>query len=367
MNARGSLLAYQSFSRVFPRLARLPSVTACKPFDRHQNGGSCLFPTSTRSFTVGSRLLSLEQRSDSSQKQHPHSTRTVFVFGFKSPTTEAKLQEYFAQFGEIESFVLPRKFKNLREKSRGFALVKYKSEDDFEKVLFQTHVLDGHDLDVEKSRPNLPRVGETCFVQVRNLDSKTRKEDLQEHFSKYGSVKAIDWPTDSATNSKHEFCFVQFSLPEEAEEATKDLNQRLGGMDLKVLMSNSKKCKHVATTNSLAVCVNATPQAVAAYFGKFGKIKSISGKFSPRKPKFLLVFEDESSVKKISLQTHFIENEEVFPSRDAPNVPAREYEKQIFTDDVFPNLAEGSKVIPCFRQFGKTVVSQKVVLEPAKT
>ena len=371
MNARGSLLVYQSFSRLFPRLARLPvrSVTACKPFDLHQHGGPCWFPTSTRSFSIGSRLLSSVEHSENSDKQHPHSTRTVFVFGFKSPTTETKLQEYFSQFGEIESFTVPR--KSITKQSRGFALVKYKSEDDFENVLRQTHVLDGHNLAVEKSRPILPLREKTCFVQVRNLDSKTRKEDLQEHFSKYGSVEAIDWPTDPATNSKREFCFVQFSFPEQAGEATKNLNQSLDGMEIEVLMSNSKICTSLAATNKLNVCADSTVEAVATYFGKFGKIKSIWANYSPvgtsslLKPMFSLIFEDESSVKEISLQTHFIEDQEVFPSRGlSKSFATKPFEKQIFIDEL-PHQFKASNVIQYFRQFGN--VKHCRVTEDPKT
>ena len=283
--------------------------------------------------------------------------RTIFVTSFKRPITEDNLREHFAQFGEIESFTWA--LTKITKRSRGFAHITYKSEDDVENVLRQPHVLGGRHLVVQKSRPILHQFEKTCFVQVRNVDSKVKKEDLKEHFSKYGSVVAIDWPVDVKTNSKHDFCFVQFSSTDEAELASRDINQTLFDQDVQVQKSNSKICTNLAATNRLVVSANATVEAVVAYFGKFGKIKSAWGNYSivgtdfPLYPMYSLLFEEEKSVHEISKQTHFIQGQEVFPSRGLPkSALAYPFEKKVFVDEL-PMKVTKDDVTRYFRQFGQ--------------
>jgi len=359
MNIRGSFLVYQSFSRLFPRVARLsfrPASTGNAFLILHQHGSTSVFPTS-RNFSVGSRSLSTSEQSEKTEKQGnmPQSReRTVFVTNFRPPITEGSLREHFAQFGEVESFSLAR--TKVTNRALGYAFVKFKSEDDVENVLRQSHILGGRQLVVQKSRPILPQLGKTCFVQVRNVDPQTRKEVLQEHFSKYGSVLAIDQPVDIKTNSKGGLCFVQFSSVEEAERAANDESQTLCGQEVLVQKSSSKVCTSLGDTNRVVVCADETVESIVAYFGKFGKIKSVWGSFSHvganLMPMFSLLFEDEHSVKEISKQTHFIQEQEIYPQRGLPKpVLKQAFEKKIVVDKL-PDQVNTEDVIKYFRHFG---------------
>lgn len=51
------------------------------------------------------------------------------------------------------------------------------------------------------------------------------KEHITEIFSHYGTIKSIDFPTDRLHNQQSRgFCYVEFTTPEEAENAMKHMD-----------------------------------------------------------------------------------------------------------------------------------------------
>ena len=222
----------------------------------------------------------------------------------------------------------------------------------------QSHTLNGSQLTVKTSRPVLPESDTTCFVVVNNVDTKMRKEDLLEHFSKYGTVVAIDCPIDHVARSRFNHCFVQFSLKEEVEEAAKDERQILGDQEVLVQKSTSRISKHLSltTTNMLLVLAESTVESIATYFGKFGEVEAVWGNFDcvgPIPPSFqCLMFYSRKPVlyKKLARQSHFIDDQEVFTLRGV-NKPVFQFEKKIVVDQL-PDLVSAENVIQHFQQFG---------------
>ena len=365
MNARVSFPVYQSFSRLFTRFAcRLPARPAIKRsslLTLHQNGGTLALSSlsATRQFSVDFRLLSSsEQSENSAQREHASEDRkwTLFVTNFRQPVTKESLRNHFSQFGEIESFTWAE--TKVTKRARGYAFVTYAKEEDFENVLRQSHELFGRQLVVQISSPRSPQLDKTCSIQVRNVEAKMRKEDLLEHFSTFGSVDAIDWPVDTRTSFKRDFCFVQFSSTEEAEEATKSQNQILGGQEILVQKSNSLICKKVASTNRLVVYGDTTVEAIANYFNKFGQIDAVWGNFtvvganSTITPIFSLIFKEKRPVNEISKKSHFIKDKEVFTLRSLPKpVLTYPFEKKIVVDEL-PDRVTVEDILSYFRQFG---------------
>ena len=361
MNARGSLLAYQSFSRLFTRFAYRPvrpTIKSSTFLTLRQDGGPLPSFSATRKCSTDSRLFSSDQSENSAQQEDmPDSReRTLFVANFRQPVTEETLRNHFSQFGEIENFTWAR--TNVTKRDRGFAFVTYKKKEDFENVLRQSHELYSRQLVVQKSTPIPPQRYKTLSVQVQNVDAKMRKEDLLEHFSKFGSVVAIDWPVDTITNIKRGFCFVQFSTTEEAEEAARIENQILGVQEILVQKSNSTTCKNVASTNRLVVCADLTVEAIATYFSKFGKIDAIWGNFttvganSTIMPLFSLLFKEKCPVNEISKKSHFINGKEVFVLRSIPKpVLAYPFENKVVVDELPDEVTVGD-VVSYFKQFG---------------
>lgn len=357
MNVRSSFFVYQSFSRLFSRFARLtqqvrPLITGNPSRSPRQYGD--LSMTGTRIISTNVPLLSAEEHPKKLEKVLRVHERTVFVTNFRNPVTEETLREYFSQFGEIENFEWVR--TKVTRRTKGYAFVTYKNKEDYANVLRQSHTLNGGQMIVKTSRPILPESDTTCFVIVNNVDAKMRKEDLLEHFSKYGTVVAIDWPIDKVARSRLDHCFLQFSSEEEVEEAANDERQILGDQEVLVRKSTSRISKHLTTTNRLLVLADSTVESIAAYFGKFGEVEAVWGNFksvgpnSSVIPMFSVVFKKASSVQEISKQSHFINDQEVFTLRGV-NKPIFQFEKKIVVDEL-PDLVSAENVIQHFQQFG---------------
>ncbi|CAO2174672.1 unnamed protein product [Urochloa humidicola] len=62
------------------------------------------------------------------------------------------------------------------------------------------------------------RYGGNTRLYVGRLSSRTRKEDLEDIFGRYGRVRHVDM--------KHEFAFVEFSDPRDADDARYNLDAR---------------------------------------------------------------------------------------------------------------------------------------------
>ena len=324
-----------------------------------QNGGTHALSSlsATRQFSVDFRLLSPSEQSENSAQQEYASEnrkRTLFATNFMQPVTKEFLRNHFSQFGEIESFTWAE--TKVTRRARGYAFVTYAKKEDFENILRQSHELFGRQLVVQISAPRPPQLGKTCSIQVRNVEAKTRKEDLLEHFSTFGSVDAIDWPVDTMTSFKRDFCFVQFSS---TEEAAKNESQILGGQEILVQKSNSLICKNMASTNRLVVYADTTAvEAIANYFNKFGQIDAVWGNFTvvganpTITPIFSLIFKEKRPVNEISKKSHFIKDKEVFTLRSLPKpVLTYPFEKKIVVDEL-PDRVTVEDILLYFRQFG---------------
>jgi cold-inducible RNA-binding protein len=72
-------------------------------------------------------------------------------------------------------------------------------------------------------------------LYVGNLSYSVRDEDLQQHFSAFGSVQSAKVMMDRDTGRSKGFGFVEMSSPAEAEAAIQGLNgKNFGGRDLTV-------------------------------------------------------------------------------------------------------------------------------------
>jgi RNA recognition motif-containing protein len=77
---------------------------------------------------------------------------------------------------------------------------------------------------------------------VGNLSFKTTEEQLQEAFSKAGTVVSVAIPTDRDTGRKRGFGFVEMGSEEEAQTAVRDFNgTMLDGREITVNPSRPKE------------------------------------------------------------------------------------------------------------------------------
>lgn len=61
-------------------------------------------------------------------------------------------------------------------------------------------------------------------IYIGNLSFEATKEDIQDVFVEYGSVKSVNVPTDRETGRVRGFAFVEMSTDEEEQAAISDLD-----------------------------------------------------------------------------------------------------------------------------------------------
>ena len=353
MNGRISFLSFQSFSRLFQRHinTRTPYRVVGAAFSLFS--GQSYFSTCRVLFADGEEVSTVKEESER------HENRTVFVSSLGRWATEHSLRGFFSKFGEIDSLSITR--TELTKRPR-FAHVTYSKPDSVERILQENPVLEGHKLHVQRSKRKFTDGARSCFVQVRNVSAATSREDITEHFSQYGSVVAVDWPGYPLSNTRREFCFVQFSSEEEADAACREEAQALvtSKQIVQVRKSLSKMNYESTDTILLYPSEGATAESLLEYFNKFGKIRSVAANFcfvdinSSAKPLFWLRFEDPSSVLQAVKETHVINGKVVPASRSPPRNASQVLEKKVFVDEL-PVHAGLEIVWGYFGKFGEVV------------
>ncbi|XP_033115264.1 squamous cell carcinoma antigen recognized by T-cells 3-like isoform X2 [Anneissia japonica] len=153
---------------------------------------------------------------------------TVFVKNLSYNITDEKIRSVFNQCGEITDVRMKVGNKN---KFRGFCYVEFKDEASVVKALqLDRHEIDGRPLyvdpSVDKSKGDKPKAKQ--FKWDTGLDQKklfisglprtTTKEDLQEMFAKYGTVKDVRIVTYRSGVPKG-LAFVEYEKESEASSA----------------------------------------------------------------------------------------------------------------------------------------------------
>merc|ERR1719273_671695 len=91
------------------------------------------------------------------------------------------------------------------------------------------------------SRSLSPRGGQKNKVYIGNLSFKTREEDIEYEFQRYGRVNDIYLPLDRETGRPRGFGFVTFEDDRDAKEAVRDMDGRkLDGRELRVEVARAK-------------------------------------------------------------------------------------------------------------------------------
>ncbi|XP_065844696.1 heterogeneous nuclear ribonucleoprotein D-like isoform X2 [Oscarella lobularis] len=131
-------------------------------------------------------------------------------------------------------------------KSRGFGFVLFSSPDCVKKVLLdpEPHVIDGKKVDAKRAVPHLskgPVNPRARKVFVGALHESIDEIALKEHFSQFGKVGDIDFPTDKATSKRRGFCFVALENEEQVASAAAKRFHEIRGYTVEVKFAVPKE------------------------------------------------------------------------------------------------------------------------------
>ena len=192
----------------------------------------------------------------------------VYVKNLPEDTTQAKLEEMFAEFGEVTSTHLAT---NQDGSSRGFGFVNFKTHEDAEKAvealndkevagkqLYVGRAQNKYERQTElKKRYEAQRLEQLTKYQgvnlyVKNLDDSIDSEKLNEAFTPFGHITSARLMTDDDGKSRG-FGFVCYSSPEEANKAISEMNgHMLGSKPLFVTLAQRKDVRTNAMRQQLS-------------------------------------------------------------------------------------------------------------------
>lgn len=185
----------------------------------------------------------------------------VYVKDFPEEWDDKKLSEVFGKFGEIKSIYLATSKEG---KSRGFAFVDFAKHEDAVaavKELNETSEYTSGDkkLYVARFQKKAERQNELrkkheeikrkmyekwrgTNLYIKNLDDTMDDKKLEELFAPFGKINSARIMVDKATGNSRGFGFVCFTLPEEAEKAMGEMNQKMiGSKPLFVALAQRKE------------------------------------------------------------------------------------------------------------------------------
>lgn len=174
------------------------------------------------SYSVESESESEESTKSGSNEEDDESKRTIYIKGIDYDLKEDELRDQMIRLGEVVRVNVPLTHDFRRNK--GFAYVEFKNKQDAIKglKLNDTELL-GRKITVSQA---LPRSNKKIFTLFcKNLSYNTTKEEITNHFSKYGKIFNVSLPIDMSNSDRNKgFCFVEFNDEEAIKKALKGKN-----------------------------------------------------------------------------------------------------------------------------------------------
>ncbi|KAK8967017.1 Heterogeneous nuclear ribonucleoprotein 1 [Platanthera guangdongensis] len=197
----------------------------------------------------------------------------LFIGGISWETTEEKLSDYFGKYGDVLQTVVMR--DKITGKPRGFGFVVFADPAIVDRVLQDTHTIDGRTVEakramsreeqhttVRSTNTNIPRnaVGSggggggsgnfrTKKIFVGGLPPTLTDMEFREYFEAFGTVTDVVVMYDQNTQRPRGFGFVSFDSEDSVERVVQKQFHDVGGKAVEVKRALPKDANPNSTTN----------------------------------------------------------------------------------------------------------------------
>ena len=154
------------------------------------------------------------RRNSENNDRRTEQFRKLFIGGLTPLTTEAKLKDFYSQWGEIVDVVVMKDGRTNR--SRGFGFITYKEPEMVDAAQAnRPHEIDGKTVEAKRAMPredsNSPESHMTVTkLFVGGLKKDVTHEELREYFSKYGNITECEVVAWKESGESRGFGFVTF-------------------------------------------------------------------------------------------------------------------------------------------------------------
>ncbi|KIX00594.1 uncharacterized protein Z518_09659 [Rhinocladiella mackenziei CBS 650.93] len=203
--------------------------------------------------------------SDQFKRDREHSS--ILVQNLPTDVTETKIRQYFSSCGTVKSLKL------LPDEENGVVI-------EFEDADAASYALSRDGREFEGSTLSVVlNTGSTLFVT--NYPAAADEAYIRKLFSPYGEILNVRFPS-LQRNKRRRFCYVEFKLPAEAQDATELDNKEIDGLHIVVKISNPA-ARHARTgkeNDGRTIFVGqlpfrATVKDVDELFSQYGKVEHV--------------------------------------------------------------------------------------------
>ncbi|KAI3921614.1 hypothetical protein MKW92_023071 [Papaver armeniacum] len=166
------------------------------------------------------------------QNHHHHtgdgaSPGKIFIGGLAKETTPLQFTKYFGKYGEITDSVIMK--DRVSGQPRGFGFVTYSDASVVDRVIEDTHVINGKQVEIKRTIPKGTMGSKdlkTKKIFVGGIPTSINEDEFSGFFSKFGEVKEHQIMRDHASTRSRGFGFITFDSEESVDNILRFSNSR---------------------------------------------------------------------------------------------------------------------------------------------
>ncbi|KAG6592108.1 Heterogeneous nuclear ribonucleoprotein 1, partial [Cucurbita argyrosperma subsp. sororia] len=183
-----------------------------------------------------------------SKGENPHtgdgaSPGKIFIGGLAKDTTYTQFNKHFGTYGEITDSVIMK--DRYTGQPRGFGFITYADPSVVDKVIEDTHVINGKQVEIKRTIPKghgQSKDFKTKKIFVGGIPSTVTEDEFNHFFSKYGKVAEHQIIRDHETNRSRGFGFIVFEEEEVVDEILSNGNMiDMSGTQVEIKKAEPKK------------------------------------------------------------------------------------------------------------------------------
>ncbi|GAW79764.1 RNA-binding protein [Plasmodium gonderi] len=198
---------------------------------------SSLTPKSRNGDTLSTASTGINEYANSSK--NVNEPFKFFIGGIPQNITNKYITEYFEKYGSVQNVVIAQDHETKR--NRGFAFVTMSSQINKDKILIDSHELNGKRVDVREEHNTTPSdIQRKIFVG--GLHYYWTKDTLESYFSAFGEIDVVQIVLDSSGRSRC-FGFVVFANESSVAKVLKHRRHKIYDKMVEVRKAEPKKPK----------------------------------------------------------------------------------------------------------------------------
>ncbi|KAJ6423697.1 hypothetical protein OIU84_024635 [Salix udensis] len=220
--------------------------------------------------------------------ENPHtgdgaSPGKIFIGGLAKDTTYATFNKHFGKYGEITDSVIMK--DRYTGQPRGFGFITYADPSVVDKVIEDTHVINGKQVEIKRTIPKgsgQSKDFKTKKIFVGGIPSSVTEDEFQNFFSKYGKVVEHQIIRDHETNRSRGFGFIIFDSEEVVDEMLSNGNMiDMAGTQVEIKKAEPKKASNPPSAPSYSSNTRGRSFNSDNYGGFNGPYGGFDGGFGP--------------------------------------------------------------------------------------